>query len=244
MRMKPIDRFAELMCCGTLAQWRDKVFALGKELGYDQALLAILPDRSTPVESEFAFQLSNYSSAWLKKYDSEKMGYIDPAVTHVMSKTTPLIWSPEVFSQGRQREMYEEANSYGLCSGVSLPIHGANGELGIVCFVSDDSSSRFNQYIISSLPELSCFRDFIFESSGKFMKSAPSQVPPAHITTRELECLKWGAAGKSSWEIGQILHCSEATVNFHFSNIRRKLNSKSRQQAVVKAIRLGLIYPS
>jgi len=41
-----------------------------------------------------------------------------------------------------------------------------------------------------------------------------------------------------------LLNCSEATVNFHFSNIRRKFNTNSRQQAVVKAIHMGLINPT
>ncbi len=242
--MNSVERFSELMCCGTVEQWRDKVFSLGRVLGYDHAMLAILPNRNTPVESEFAFQLSNYSPAWLKKYDSEKMGYVDPTVAHVMTKSTPLIWSPQVFSQRKQREMYEEASSYDLCAGVSLPIHGTNGEVGIVCFASGKSSVAFNRHIDSSLPELSCFRDFIFESVVKFMKPAPSKSDLPHISSRELECLKWAAMGKSSWEIGRILSCAEATVNFHFTNIRRKLNSKSRQQAVVKAIKMGLIYPS
>ena len=76
------------------------------------------------------------------------------------------------------------------------------------------------------------------------MKLARSAEKPASITRRELECLKWSAAGKSSWEIGQILNCSEATVNFHFSNLRRKFNTSTRQQAVIKAISMGLIHPT
>jgi len=50
--------------------------------------------------------------------------------------------------------------------------------------------------------------------------------------------------GKEFLEIGLILHCSERTVSFHFSNIRRKFNATSSRQAVVKAIRLGLVQAS
>jgi LuxR family quorum-sensing transcriptional regulator LasR len=49
--------------------------------------------------------------------------------------------------------------------------------------------------------------------------------------------------GKSSWEISKITGCSEATVNFHMGNIRQKFNVNTRQQAVVRAISLGLITP-
>lgn len=241
--MKLIERFAKLMCRHTVEDWRNQVFKLARDLGYEQTLLAIFPNRNTPVEAAFAFLHSNYSPGWRNKYDTEKLGYVDPTLVHCASKTLPLIWSPEIFSARRQKEMYEEACGHGLRSGVTLPIHGARGEFGILCFVSDTQpAQRFQQDTYRCLPELTCFRDFIFESSRQFMQSS-WQAASASVTLRELECLKWSAAGKSSWEIGQILHCSEATVNFHFGNIRRKFNTTSRQQAVVKAIGMGLIQP-
>ena len=64
------------------------------------------------------------------------------------------------------------------------------------------------------------------------------------MTRCEIDFLKWSAVGKTSWETAKILMCTEATVNFHFSNIRRKMNVTSRRQAVVKAIRLGMINPA
>lgn len=64
---------------------------------------------------------------------------------------------------------------------------------------------------------------------------------PFRLTARELECLQWSATGKSSWEISTILNISESAVNFHMANIRSKFNVSSRRQAVVQAIRFGLI---
>lgn len=243
--MKVIDRYSYLLCSSTVENWRNQIFKLGNDLGYEQILLAILPDPHAPVETEFAFLHSNYSPGWRSKYDTEKMGYVDPTVTHCMCKSTPLIWSPEIFSAPKQKEMYEEASGYGLRSGVTLPIHGAKGEFGTVCFVTDTKPDKSCQRDINrSLPELSYFRDFIFESSLQFMKPSNQTKETVSVTRCELECLKWSAAGKSSWEIGLILNCTEATVNFHFGNIRHKFNTTSRQQAVVKAINLGLIHPT
>ncbi|KKX57760.1 response regulator transcription factor [Pseudomonas putida] len=61
------------------------------------------------------------------------------------------------------------------------------------------------------------------------------------LTAREKEVLQWSAAGKSSWEIGRIFNCTEAGVNYHFSNIRRKFGVSSRGSAVLKALEMGLI---
>lgn len=243
--MQIIERLADLVNCNTVEEWRNLVFKMGYSLGYEQTLLAIFPDKHTPVEPEYAFLHTTYAAAWLQKYTANRSHHFDPTFLHCINKSTPLIWSPGIFSGHKQKEMYEEASGYGIRSGVTLPIHGARGELGIVCFVSDTKPDRhFHKDAHHNLPELSYFRDFVMESSLKFMKPVGNAEKPISVTRRELECLKWCAAGKSSWEIGHILSCSEATVNFHFSNIRRKFNTVSRQQAVVSAIRLGLIPPA
>lgn len=242
--MEVLEQFSNLLRHSTVEDWRDHVFKLGNNLGYEQTLLAIFPDRDTPVEVEYAFLHSNYSTEWLDRYHAQKLGHVDPVATHCARKSTPLVWSPDIFSARKQKEMYEEASGHGLRSGVTLPIHGARGEMGILCFVNDAKPSKNCQHNINrTLPELSYFRDFIFESSLQFMKPSNQTREAVSVTRCELECLKWSAAGKSSWIIGQILNCTEATVNFHFGNIRRKFNTTSRQHAVVKAIKLGIIHP-
>ncbi|MBC8269333.1 MAG: helix-turn-helix transcriptional regulator [Rhodospirillaceae bacterium] len=61
------------------------------------------------------------------------------------------------------------------------------------------------------------------------------------LTSRQLECLTWSAAGKSSFEIGQILEISERGVNWHINNAMKALGSVTRIQAVARAVYLGLI---
>ena len=63
----------------------------------------------------------------------------------------------------------------------------------------------------------------------------------ARMTARESEILGWVAAGKSDWTIGRILNISGKTVNFHVENAKRKLGAGTRIQAVVTAMRNGLI---
>ena len=239
-----IERYTDLMNCNSVAAWRDMIFRFSSDLGYEKTLLAILPDPHAPVEAEFAVLHSNYSAEWRNKYDDQRLQHVDPTFQHCRNKSIPLIWSPEIFSDKPQKEMYEEASSHGLRSGVTLPIHGHNGELGTLCFVNDTAPGKsFQQAVYRSLPELSYFRDFIFESSLQFIQ--PQNVPenPPPLTRCERECLKWCSAGKSSSDIAEILKCSAAAVNFHFANLRRKFNVSTRHQVVVKALRMGLIDP-
>jgi len=63
------------------------------------------------------------------------------------------------------------------------------------------------------------------------------------LTSREIECLQWIAAGKTSGEIAIILSISESTANFHLKNTLDKLSSSNRAQAVGKAVFAGVINP-
>ena len=61
------------------------------------------------------------------------------------------------------------------------------------------------------------------------------------LTEREQEVLDLLAQGASNKEIRQALHITEATVKAHVRHILSKLGVQSRMQAVLVAIRLGLV---
>jgi DNA-binding CsgD family transcriptional regulator len=70
---------------------------------------------------------------------------------------------------------------------------------------------------------------------------AEGSTPTARLTAKETQILMWCFKGKTSWEIARIENCSESTVNFHFTNIRRKFDVSSRNSALLKAIESGAI---
>lgn len=240
--MVHVEHLLNLMNCDTEESWCELLFALARSNGFDQTLYGIVPNKQTPLES--AFLRSNYSSRWRSAYDSEKLHYVDPTVSHCLGSTVPLIWEPRTFRSRKEKQFYEEACGYGIRSGITYPVHGADGEFGVISFVSATlAGKKFRSELDHCMPALALIRDYVFESSRRFAGLTGASAGAIHLTPRELESLKWAMEGKSSWEISKILRCSEATVNFHFANIRSKFSVSTRQQAVVKAIRLGLISP-
>lgn len=65
--------------------------------------------------------------------------------------------------------------------------------------------------------------------------------PGYAITPRQLECLTWAQEGKSATDIGAILEISPRTVENHFARVCEQLGVRTRIQAVVKALDLGLL---
>lgn len=69
----------------------------------------------------------------------------------------------------------------------------------------------------------------------------PRSFAPRGITERQLQCLSWVQQGKSATDIGAILGLSGRTVEKHLIKLCGHLGVKTRVQAVVVALELGLI---
>ena len=68
-----------------------------------------------------------------------------------------------------------------------------------------------------------------------------AQLASSRLTPREREVLQALAEGSSDKEIARRLHVGEGTVHSHVTNILSKLEVSSRLQALVFAVRHGLV---
>jgi DNA-binding NarL/FixJ family response regulator len=73
--------------------------------------------------------------------------------------------------------------------------------------------------------------------------SAPAAQPGPALTQRERQVLELVARGDANKEIARHLQISENTVKNHLRNILEKLHLQNRVQAVMYALREGLIAP-
>lgn len=69
-----------------------------------------------------------------------------------------------------------------------------------------------------------------------------SRTPDSHLSQREQEVLQLMFAGRSNREIAHELKIKEATVKSHVSVILSRLNVEDRTQAVVEALKRGLVH--
>jgi DNA-binding NarL/FixJ family response regulator len=81
----------------------------------------------------------------------------------------------------------------------------------------------------------------VFHSFERSVDQRRSLAPAPDLTARELEILRWVAAGESNNAIARQLFVTEQTVKFHLSNIYRKLGVSNRTQASHFAYHNGLL---
>lgn len=72
-------------------------------------------------------------------------------------------------------------------------------------------------------------------------KIHPQRTPSISLTPRELEVLEWMATPNTYKQIALQLSVSEETIRSHAKNILEKTKQPNRSQAVLAALRLGLI---
>lgn len=63
---------------------------------------------------------------------------------------------------------------------------------------------------------------------------------PSKLSPRQIECLRFAAAGQTSLEIAATLGLSSRTVDQYVGEACERLKVRNRVQAVAKAVELGL----
>jgi DNA-binding NarL/FixJ family response regulator len=84
---------------------------------------------------------------------------------------------------------------------------------------------------------------FSSQASAYLLGAVRMSERPEPLTPREMDVLRLLAQGYSNKEIARILHVAEETVKDHVRHILAKLGVQSRTQAVLAAIRLGIVSP-
>ncbi len=197
------------------------------------------------VKPYFIF-ISGYPKEWRDHYSRNNYMVVDPTVEYCARSVTPLLWDGSSLLDGDNpevRRFMSEAQDFGINSGVSFPLHTAQGDFAMLSFASErpqvDASPRLQRV----LPIGQLFTAYLHEAVRRVFASEVLTLTQVDLTGREKECLLWATEGKTAWETSRILNISERTVTFHLQNVQQKLGVSNRQQAVARAVALGIIEP-
>jgi len=214
----------------------DKYTYVGCDTGADEA-------KRKDTASEIIY-LTNLSAKWVNRYIKEEYDHSDPVVKDSLTHRLPILWTESYCANSRDPRasvMMEDAWENGLKRGLTIPVHGPKGELGIFSLNSDLDDREFLRASETARFDAQVIAYHFHDAVQRTLRPA-RQIPlPVPLTDREVEILKWTASGKTAWEIGGILHISERTVNFHIQNVMEKFGVHNKTHAAAKAMGLGLL---
>ena len=235
-----VDEFMPILQSRTLEEIGEHVGRFCGDAGYQFFSYGVV--KSASMQSTHLEQVISNCPAWHEIYSTRQYANIDPVLAHVRNSALPLRWERAMYSTGAQRCLEADARSFGLIHGLTLPVRGREGDVGLLN-VAYDGKQGVPLPDLDQIAKLSLLSTYIEERVAMIGRSAAGDgsLRVADMSKRERQCLLLCSSGKTSWEIGAILGITERTVNFHIGKVVHKLNAKGRRHAVAKAIILGLL---
>jgi DNA-binding CsgD family transcriptional regulator len=211
--------------------------AMAAEYGFEKFSVVEVPWEDCELSTVSI--VNNWEPGFVKIYDELKLSRNSPIFLHTRKSVRPLLFDvKEIQSQKPtdQREMaIEEFESFGKTKGLILPVHTSHGMRGAITFTGNDiviSDEQIDQLQVRAL--------YLFERIVELHQHSDRLKVP-DLSKKEVECLKWAAAGKTSAETAMITELTENAVNHCMAASVKKLNASNRAHAIAKAIRLRLI---
>jgi DNA-binding CsgD family transcriptional regulator len=127
---------------------------------------------------------------------------------------------------------------FGVTGAIMAPAYLPGGVIGAVCWATNDPAVDVRAVFNARAPELHAAA---LRLIGAYGDAVAAGRPAPRLTRREIQCLKWAAAGKTDSVVAQIMHISLPTVRFHIRNAAEKMQVMGRAQATHRAAVLGYV---
>ena len=220
-------------------EFRDEVVRFTQRIGFETVSAITVIDRGLG-KSDF-INIDNTPVEYTQIYTDPRLQRRDPVMQHCRRQSVPIIWDQDTYVESGVGELWEHQASYGYRTGIAMALHLPEGKhflLGVdrESPLPDDATEL--QRLVA---DLQLFAVHAQDSAMRLLLPVAQQPERPSLTPRELEALRWTMEGKTAWEAGVLLGISERTVVFHVNNAMHKLGCINKQQAVLKALRLGLI---
>lgn len=231
--------FTEVLSSRNRDEFQGEIVAFANRLGFDKVAATVVIDHLL-AEPEFII-VDNTPSDYREQFASFSNGRRDPVMQHCKRQSVPIVWGQNTYVANGQGDKWEEQARYGYSNGIALALHMPDGRHFVFGVERDQAVPRDPTELTRIVADLQLFAVHAHEAALRILTpSSPDPGTPS-LTPREIETLRWTMEGKTAWEVGHVLGITERTAALHVNNATHKLGCANKHQAVLKAIRLGLI---
>ncbi|WP_144174825.1 autoinducer binding domain-containing protein [Pseudomonas sp. Kh13] len=208
---------------------------LAQDLGMEYLGLNIRIQIATQTPRLFLY--SNYPHEWIERYQRDEFYKQDPAANASHSSTMPVLWTDDLYREAPQ--FREAACQCGLRHGWTQSLHDLqHNESQISVARPAGTIGTVELYGKAGSVQWLCHTLHAVLGEHHLNALCP---PQPKMSERELEVLKWSAAGKTAADVACILSLSQSTVNFHIRSVITKTNAANKAGAIAIAALRGWI---
>lgn len=241
------EDFACIAGARDAAEIESAVQDFARATGFDRyGVLTIDDDYSSSESCITTFAVHNTPSEFANVWDDCGLCRMDPVLRHCRQSGTPLVYGQDTYVKAGMGEKWEHQAPFGFAHGVAATLHLPRNQ-HVVFGVDRSDPLPTNPLELTALVAytqlfatfVQCAVQNVLGTTSPVQLRRPGRI---HLSPREHECLQWAAEGKTAWETGMILSIAEGSVAKILASAIRKLDCASKPQAVVKALRSGLIH--
>ena len=176
----------------------------------------------------------------MQHYAAQAFFRVDPAIRHCVVGATPMLTGIDTPARldGPAGRLWEDALSAGFGGGMVIPLRLPGSALGGFSLVTGMVGQEFRAWHNSRGRWAALAAHAIDQ---RVLTLAAPQTERPRLSPRERECLTWLAAGLRHDRIAEKLGITRPTVELHLAHARRKLAASTREQALARAVTLGLL---
>lgn len=234
-----VGGYASVLGARNRDEFRDEVVRFTQSLGF-RTVSAITIIEHGAGQSDF-ITVDNTPDGFNDAYSDPALQRLDPVMQHCKRHSLPIIWDQGTYVSSGTPDIWEQQASFGYRTGIAMALHMPEGRHFLLGVDRDSPLPGDAAELQRLVADLQLFAVHAQDAALRILVPQPLQPERPALTPRELECLRWTMEGKTAWEVGAILGISERTAVLHVNNAMHKLGAVNKHQAVLKALRLGLI---
>ena len=233
-------RCLDVLHSTSVADFKNQVVAFVQHLGFSTFGTLVVTDHSSALR-EFK-SLNNAPEAYVEAATYSKFTLIDPVLQHCKLSNAPIVWDQRDYAFTHTRPLWEEQEPFGYKSGLAVGMHFARGRHFV--FGANWARDRCSNapHFKSIAEDLLSFAEHA--QAAAFELTLPArQAPdaPLSLANLELEAIRWTMDGMNSWEVADRMLISERHATLLTRRAMHKLDCSTKYEAVLRAIKLGLI---
>lgn len=182
---------------------------------------------------------NNYPSEWNDQYERENFCQLDPIKSLCHHTTLPVLWDEDHFSATPR--FRKAACRHGLRHGWTQAVHGLRGHESHLSVSRPSGKISVAEFYEKGAEVLWLCNTLHAVLCEHHQNRLDAVSPPPNLSDRELEVLRWSAAGKTAADIACILSLSQSTVNFHIRSVITKTNASNKAGAIAIAAMQGML---
>lgn len=207
------------------------------DFGHVSAVLVLDQGTYDPI----FLSVGNTPVEYLETYKSPEVIRRDPVMKKLKRLSVPFIYDRQLYKESGADDVWEEQAMWGFSTGVAVGLHLPQDRHFLLGVDRADALPQDDSRLTQLLAQLQLLAVHAQDAALRLMAAKPSEASDVRLTPRETEIMRMTMTGLTAIAIAEKLSISSTAVQFHLVNVRKKFNTNSKHQAVLRALALGLL---